>query len=133
VCRCSFKISRLLCPPQPDARAGASDERRLESCYPIDMGNSNEIDVTRAVEIDRALEIVRGTLDLLLSRGQETAAFEVARAQFRASVRASWPGNVSSLVGLLANVEQDAASKLDEAERAELRGAMDLLRKIAHP
>ena len=57
----------------------------------------------------------------------------MARAQFRASVRASWPGNVSTLVGLLTKVEADAASKLDDAERAELRGALEQLRKVAHP
>jgi hypothetical protein len=97
------------------------------------MANPNEIDVTGAVEIDRALDIVRKTLDRLLSRGQENAAFEVARAQFRASVRASWPGNLSSLAALLVEVERDTATRLDEAERAELRRALEVLGRAAHP
>jgi hypothetical protein len=96
------------------------------------MGDPNEIDLTGAMEIDRAMAVVQRTLDLLLSRGQPTAAFEVARAQFRASVRASWPGNVGGVVRLLSDVERDATSKLDEAERAELRRALDVLRSVAH-
>jgi hypothetical protein len=97
------------------------------------MGDSNEIDLTSAVAIDQALKTVQRTLDRLIARGQETTAFELARAQFRASVRASWPGNVSTLVGLLSKVEEDANSRLDEAERGELRAALDVLRNVAHP
>jgi hypothetical protein len=97
------------------------------------MGDSNELDLSGAMAIDAALKSVQRTLDRLIARGQETTAFEVARAQFRASVRASWPGNVSTLVGLLSKVEEDAQSKLDDAERAELRAALDVLRNVAHP
>ena len=97
------------------------------------MGESHEIDVSTALAIDRALAVVEQTLDRLVERGQETTAFEVARAQFRARVRASWPGNMSGVVGLLTEVERDPKSKLDEAERAQLRAALELLRSITNP
>jgi hypothetical protein len=93
----------------------------------------NEIDVSGAVALDHALAVVQKTLDRLVARGQESTAFEVARAQFRASMRASWPANTSTLVALLANLERDAETKLDEAERAELSAAMAVLRNVAHP
>jgi hypothetical protein len=96
------------------------------------MGDKNEIDLTDAVAIGRALDTVQRTLDRLVARGHAAAAFEVARAQFRASVRASWPGNVGALVALLSEVEKDQKSELDASERAELHDALEVLRSITH-
>ena len=113
-----------------DAR---TQEARAPMRYREGMTDPMHIDVSGAVAIDRALEVVHRTLDKLIARGQDAAAFEIAKAEFRASVRASWPGNLGQLATALAEVEKDAASKLDENERAELRSALEVLRNVAHP
>ncbi|MFW5740935.1 MAG: hypothetical protein ACOC1F_11280 [Myxococcota bacterium] len=79
--------------------------------------------------IEKALAIVQQTLDLLTSRGDDEAAFEVARAQYSASIRDSWPNNLSSLVKVLDKVYQNPKSKLDDTERAQVGEAIALLRE----
>jgi hypothetical protein len=78
--------------------------------------------------IEEALKIVQQTLDLLTSRKDDEAAFEVARAQYSASIRDSWPNNLSSLIKALDKVQSNPASKLDEPERARVARAIELLR-----
>lgn len=79
--------------------------------------------------IEKALAIVQQTLDILTSRGDDEAAFEVARAQYSASIRDSWPNNLSSLIKVLDKVYQNPASKLEDEERARVGEAISLLRE----
>jgi hypothetical protein len=83
--------------------------------------------------IEQALATVQRALDRLTARGQHETAFEIARAQFAASVRASWPANLSAVSAALDRaLEQDAVS-LTDVEREELRRAADVLRAVPHP
>jgi len=84
-------------------------------------------------EIEAALATVQKTLDRLTALGHDQAAFDLARSQFAASIRSSWPGNLATLVGSLAKVADDATLRLSDAERANLRGAIETLRNVRHP
>ena len=46
-------------------------------------------------EIQACLTTVQNTIDALNERGDNQAAFDLARAQYSASIRTSWPGNLS--------------------------------------
>ncbi len=83
-------------------------------------------------EIEKALAAVQATLDRLTARGHDETAFELARAQFAASMRSSWPANLSTLVGALSRVVDDATLKLDDAERGELRESIATLARVRH-
>jgi hypothetical protein len=83
---------------------------------------------TTLAAIEKALAIVQQTLDILTSRRDDEAAFDVARAQFSASIRDSWPNNLSSLITALEKVHQNPESKLDDEERARVAEAISLLR-----
>lgn len=83
--------------------------------------------------VGRALSRVQALLDRLTARGQHAAAFAIARAQFSASVRASWPANLSAIAGAIDKALADGSAALTEEERDELRGAADLLRSVPHP
>jgi hypothetical protein len=83
--------------------------------------------------VDEALGVVQRMLDRLTTRGQHDAAFEIARAQFSASMRASWPSNLSSIAKAIDSALTEGKLDLDETERAELRRAADVLRTIPHP
>jgi len=78
--------------------------------------------------IEKALAIVQQTLDLLTSRGDDEPAFEIARAQYAASIRDSWPNNLSPLIQTLDKVYQNPDSKLGDSERARVCEAITLLR-----
>jgi ferric-dicitrate binding protein FerR (iron transport regulator) len=84
-------------------------------------------------DIEAALATVQKTLDRLTAAGHDEAAFDLARAQFSASMRSSWPGNLSTLVGSLEAVAANATLKLTEEQRAELRTAIETLRQVQHP
>jgi hypothetical protein len=84
-------------------------------------------------DIEAALAIVQRTLDRLTALGRDKAAFDIARAQFAASVRSSWPGNLATLVGSLEGAVDDASNGLDAAEREDLRDAIATLRRVRHP
>jgi hypothetical protein len=84
-------------------------------------------------DIEAALATVQRTLDRLTTLGRDEAAFAVARAQFSASIRSSWPGNLSTLVTSLEGVASDPTSGLSGAERADLALAIDTLRRVRHP
>ena len=83
-------------------------------------------------EIEQALAAIQSTLDRLVARGHDTTAFELARTQFAASMRNSWPSNLSTLVGGLQGVADDVTLKLDGAEREELRAAIGVLSRVRH-
>ena len=84
-------------------------------------------------EVEAALATVQATLDRLTALGQNEAAFELARAQYSASMRSSWPGNLATLVGSLEKVATSAAAGLSEDERRRLEAAIAVLRQVRHP
>jgi hypothetical protein len=81
-------------------------------------------------EIEAALAIVQKTLDKLSERGDHEAAYELARAQFTASLRASWPGNLGGLVSALKSIAADSSLHLDAEERAEVSKALATFRTV---
>jgi hypothetical protein len=82
--------------------------------------------------VSRALQKVQALLDRLTARGQHQAAFEIARAQFSASMRASWPANLSGLAAAIEKAIADEGSALTDEEREELRGAAAVLKTVRH-
>ena len=82
--------------------------------------------------IDEALTAVRVTLDRLTARGASEPAFEIARAQFAASIRASWPANLSVVARAIDEALALKTLALSDDEKAELRRAADVLRDV-HP
>jgi hypothetical protein len=81
-------------------------------------------------EIELALATVQRTLDRLT--GTETA-FEIARAQFAASVRASWPANLSGVAAAIDRALAEEGLSLTDTDRDELRRAADVLRAVEQP
>ena len=84
-------------------------------------------------QVGQALSKVQKMLDRLTARGQHAAAFEIARAQFSASVRASWPANLSAVASAIDKAIADGGAALTDDERQELREAAEVLRKVPHP
>jgi transcriptional regulator of acetoin/glycerol metabolism len=80
-----------------------------------------------------ALSKVQALLDRLTAEGKHKEAFAIARAQFSASVRASWPGNLRAVASAIDKALADAGDSLGEADRADLRSAAETLRKVPHP
>ena len=83
--------------------------------------------------VGQALARVQALLDRLTARGQHAAAFEIARAQFSASVRASWPANLTAVAAAIDKALADAGGALTDDEKQELRAAADLLKNVPHP
>lgn len=81
---------------------------------------------------DRAMSTIQRVLDGLTARGKHETAFEIARAQFAASVRASWPANLSGVAQAIDRAIAEAGEKLTDEEREELRQAADILRNVKH-
>jgi hypothetical protein len=84
-------------------------------------------------EVEEALRTVQQTLDGLTARGHDEAAFSLARAQYAASIRSSWPGNLSSLVGALEQIMVDETLKLTADEKARVSRAIAVFRTVRHP
>jgi hypothetical protein len=84
-------------------------------------------------DVDAALAAVQRVLDDLSARGQHEAAYEIARAQFAASVRASWPANLSAIATAIDRALADSGLMLPDAQREELRRAANALRSVPHP
>jgi hypothetical protein len=82
--------------------------------------------------LDEALATVRRTLDRLTERGQDEAAFHIARAQFAASIRSSWPANLSALVRAIDEFLENAGDALSAEEKVELGRATEVLRRVQH-
>lgn len=79
-------------------------------------------------QIQGALATVQRILDALTARGDDQAAFDLARAQYAVSIRTSWPSNLASLVSPLEQVASNDTLKLSDEERLALREAADVLR-----
>jgi hypothetical protein len=80
-------------------------------------------------EIEASLKTVQSILDALTSRGEDQAAFDLARAQYSSSLRTSWPGSLSGLLRPLEAVAANQSLKLTEEERSDLAKAIDALRR----
>lgn len=80
--------------------------------------------------IETALATVQKTIDALSSRGDDEAAFELARLQFTTSIRDSWPGNLGKLVVSLERIASDDKLHLQEDERAQLVEAIEIFRSV---
>ena len=81
-------------------------------------------------QIELALATVQRTLDLLTTRGHDEAAYEIAKLQFSANMRASWPGNLGPLASCLERIAGDMGLSLTEADRTAARDAGAVLRKM---
>lgn len=86
-----------------------------------------------AAAVEGALATVQRVLDALTARGQHEAAFEIARAQFSASVRASWPANLAAVAQAIERALGDASVAIPDEERESLRHAAQVLRAVPHP
>lgn len=84
-------------------------------------------------EIESALAAVKRTLDRLTALGHDEQAFELARAQYAASLRSSWPGNLATLVASLERIARDAALALTADDRSEIERAIAVLGRVEHP
>jgi hypothetical protein len=80
-------------------------------------------------ELEAALKTVQRTLDAMMSRGDDQAAFDLARAQFSTSLRTSWPGSLSGLIRPLESVAANQSLKLNEEERSDLAQAIAAIRR----
>lgn len=81
-------------------------------------------------EIEAALRTVQATLDDLTARGEDEAAFDLARAQYAASIRASWPGNLATLAGAIDRLLASPSLKLSPDERERLEHAAATFRRV---
>jgi hypothetical protein len=79
-------------------------------------------------QIEGALGTVQATLDALTARGEHETAFKIAKAQFSASIRSSWPANLAPLLTLLDDLAREDGGALTASEKAALVGACRALR-----
>jgi hypothetical protein len=71
-------------------------------------------------EVEAALAAVQRTLDTLTARGCDREAFNLARAQYTASIRNSFPANLGAVAATLTKLAEDATIDLSPEERADL-------------
>jgi len=91
------------------------------------------MEITDTTErIEACLLTVQKILDLLTARADHKTAFDLAKAQYAASVRTSWPANLVSLTDVLERVAGDDKVMLEPSERDEAREAVATLREIAN-
>lgn len=83
-------------------------------------------------EIEAALATVQRTLDVLTARGCDKAAFDLARAQYAASIRSSWPANLSRVAAALTKLAEDKTIELTDGERADLVRAAATFASVKH-
>lgn len=88
--------------------------------------------MTDPTTLDEALSNVRRALDRLMESGHDEPAFTIARAQFTASIRASWPANLTALANAIDHALADAGSALSHEEQEELRHAASIFRSVTH-
>ena len=79
-------------------------------------------------EIQACLATVQRTIDALNERGDNQAAFDLAKAQYSASIRTSWPANLAGLAAILEKLAADAALRLTADERRAAEHAAKTLR-----
>lgn len=82
--------------------------------------------------LDKALSDVRRALDRLTASGQNEPAFAIARAQFAASIRASWPANLTALANAIDRALAETGGVFSAEEQADLRDAANLFRSVTH-
>lgn len=80
-------------------------------------------------DVETALATVQRVLEALTTRGDDQAAFDLAKAQYSASIRTSWPGNLSTLIRPLEAVRGNETLKLTAEERSDVAKAVDVLRR----
>jgi hypothetical protein len=83
--------------------------------------------------VEAALATVRRVLDGLTASGQHRPAFDIARAQFSASVRASWPSNLSAVAHAIDRALADTGVTIPQQDRQALEEAATVLRSVPHP
>jgi hypothetical protein len=83
-------------------------------------------------EVEQALATVQRVLDALTTRGDNEAAFDLARAQYSASIRTSWPSNLSTLIKPLEAVGTNTALKLTDDERVRVGEAVAILKRACN-
>jgi hypothetical protein len=83
-------------------------------------------------EVEQALATVQRVLDALTMRGDNEAAFDLAKAQYSASIRTSWPSNLSSLIEPLEAVGANATLKLTAEERTDVGDAVAILKRACN-
>ena len=83
-------------------------------------------------EVEQALATVQRVLDALTTRGDNEAAFDLAKAQYSASIRTSWPSNLSSLINPLEAVGANPALKLTAEERKNVGEAVAILKRACN-
>jgi hypothetical protein len=81
-------------------------------------------------EIEEALTIVETTIDRLRSVGQEDMAFRLARLQYSAAIRASWPGNLAPLAVELGRAAATPGLGLDAEDQSRLERAAATFKKV---
>ena len=81
-------------------------------------------------EIEEALSTAEATIDRLRALGKEDLAFRLARLQYSAAIRASWPGNLAPLAVELAQVASTPDLGLDPPEQERLDRAVVTFRKV---
>jgi hypothetical protein len=80
-------------------------------------------------EIQACLATVQRTIDALNERGDNEAAVDLAKAQYSASIRTSWPANLAGLATILDRLSADETLKLTAEERAATKDAAAKLRE----
>ena len=96
------------------------------------QGYHVEVMASVVEQIESSLAIVQRTLDQLTSRGHDEAAFDLAKAQYSASIRSSWPGNLGILSHHLMRVAEDTTHHFGPAERHEIAEAARTLRDLCN-
>jgi hypothetical protein len=79
-------------------------------------------------QIQACLATVQSTIDALNERGDNEAAFDLAKAQYSASIRTSWPANLAGLATILERLSADEGLKLTAEERRAAKDAASTLR-----
>jgi hypothetical protein len=82
--------------------------------------------------IEDCLTTVQKILEALTARADHRTAFDLAKAQYAASIRTSWPANLVSLTDVLEQIASDDKAMIEPAERDEIREAVATLRAICN-
>ena len=113
----------------------ASPRSRCQVCWP-DPGNEKALSwrgmSETLAEVEQALATVQRVLDALTTRGDNEAAFDLAKAQYSASIRTSWPSNLSSLINPLEAVGANPTLKLTDEERKNVGDAVAILKRACN-
>jgi hypothetical protein len=81
-------------------------------------------------EIEEALATVETTIDRLRAVGQEDLAFRLARLQYSAAIRASWPGNLAPLAVEMGKTAATPGLGLAPEDQERLERAAATFKKV---